>query len=137
MGSSRHLPHAQDDLEALVLSSGQDVLRSVALSTGVGTDESRQVLQGIEIGLIVTGRLAGTIGVLVAEGETKSTLGGNEGRRSGQKQGNKTGGTHCRECMELACEQKEGESKKGATWGFKKDCTSGKKAKQSPWKDPN
>ena len=96
--SSRHLPHAQDDLEALVLSSGQDVLGSVALSTGVGTDQSRQVLQGIEVGLVVTGRLAGTVGILVTEGKTKSTLGRHQGWRGGQKKGNKTGSTHCREC---------------------------------------
>jgi hypothetical protein len=92
----RHLPHAQNDLEALVLSSRQDVLRSVTLGTGVGADESRQALQGVEIGLIVTGGLASAVGILVTERETQSTLRGNEGRGCGQQEGNKTGGTHGR-----------------------------------------
>lgn len=94
-GRSKNLPHAENNLEALVFGSRQNVLRSLTLSAGVGTDESRQALQGIEIGLIVAGGLAGTVGVLVTEGETESTLSGDQSRGSGQQKGNKTGGTHC------------------------------------------
>jgi hypothetical protein len=79
------LPHAQNNLEALVLRGRQDILGSVTLRTGVGTDEGGQVLQSIEVGFIVAGGLASAIGVLVTERETQSALGGNEGRGSSQE----------------------------------------------------
>lgn len=73
------LPDTQNDLEALVLCGRDDVLGGVALAAGVGADEGRQVLEAVEVGLIVAGRLARTIGVLVTEREAQSATGRNKG----------------------------------------------------------
>lgn len=78
-------PDTEDDLEALALGRGQDLLGGVAVAGGIAADELAAGLlgDGVEVLLVVGLVFAGTVGVLGAEGETELALGGCEGSRSG------------------------------------------------------
>lgn len=67
---------------------------SVTFGGGVGTDQGGQVLEFVEVGFVVAGGLARTIGVLVTEGETQSATSRDYCGSSGQDDGQKTRHTH-------------------------------------------
>jgi len=98
-------PDTKDNLEALVLGGGKNVLGSVTLGARVGADNSRETLQAVEVGLVVASRLASAISVLVSQGETQSTASGDNGRRSGQNEWQEARNTHGDKC-ELNLERK-------------------------------
>ena len=88
------LPDSQNNLEALALGRGEDVLRSVALAAGVSADKGRQVLQVVKVELVVLGRLAVAIGELVTQRKAQSAAGGDHCGSSGQNNRKKARNTH-------------------------------------------
>lgn len=70
-------------------------MRGVTLGARVGADKGCQILQVVEVGLIVTSRLAGAIGILVTERKTQGAASrGCQGRGDGQGEGGEARNTH-------------------------------------------